>query len=202
MNRSEQLDQLFTALAKAQAEMKSASLSANNPFFKSKYAPFEAIVDASRPALSANGLSVSQIVDNDANGNPVLCTILGHASGQYLTSKMNINPAKSDVQGIGSYITYLKRYCYAALVGVITGEGDDDGEADRIARNTTTPSIKNIDPNDAEKLRSLLTGMPDLERQILSSFKVAALEYLPKDAFLRVYDRIKSIKREETDRNA
>ena len=57
---SDQIDQLATALAKAQGEFDTAGKNQKNPFFKSNYADFEAVVEASRPALSKYGLSVFQ----------------------------------------------------------------------------------------------------------------------------------------------
>lgn len=135
---STEIDQLATALAKAQGEMAVAGKNQKNPFFKSTYADFEAIINASRPSLSKYGLSVVQppfISENngsaDANGhvsNSYLVTILMHSSGQWIKSIARHNPPKNDIQSLSSYNTYLKRMCYTSLIGVATGD-DDDGEA-------------------------------------------------------------------------
>jgi hypothetical protein len=42
---------------------------------------------------------------------------------------MTVNPPKQDIQSLGSYLTYLRRYTYSAIVGVVASEEDDDGEA-------------------------------------------------------------------------
>lgn len=126
--RSSDTKELFTALAKAQAEMEAASLNAQNPFFKNRYADLAQIVKTSRPALTKHGLSVLQPIISHDDGNTYLITMLAHASGQYIESRLRINPPKSDVQTLGSYITYLRRYSYAALVGIVTSDEDDDGE--------------------------------------------------------------------------
>lgn len=125
---SEQIDQLATALAKAQAEFTIAGLNQKNPFFKSNYADFESIVAASRPSLTKYGLSVVQNVFHFDDGH-YLVTLLFHASGQWIKSKAKHNPAKTDVQSLSSYNTYLKRMCYTSLIGVVTGDIDDDGNA-------------------------------------------------------------------------
>ncbi|HSW75884.1 MAG TPA: ERF family protein [Candidatus Saccharimonadales bacterium] len=136
---SAEIDQLATALAKAQGEMAVAGKNQKNPFFKSTYADFEAIIHASRPALSKYGLSVVQppfISENaptnsDSIGqmsNSYLVTILMHSSGQWIKSIARHNPPKNDIQSLSSYNTYLKRMCYTSLIGVATGD-DDDGEA-------------------------------------------------------------------------
>ncbi|MCX5924001.1 MAG: ERF family protein [Candidatus Dependentiae bacterium] len=136
---SSEIDQLATALAKAQGEMAVAGKNQKNPFFKSTYADFEAIINASRPSLSKYGLSVVQppfISENSTStsesssqiGNSYLVTILMHSSGQWIKSIARHNPPKNDIQSLSSYNTYLKRMCYTSLIGVATGD-DDDGEA-------------------------------------------------------------------------
>ncbi|MCX5922990.1 MAG: ERF family protein [Candidatus Dependentiae bacterium] len=125
---SSQIDQLATALAKAQNEMSVAAKNQKNPFFKSSYADFEAIINASRPSLTKYGLSVVQPPFIYEDSNSYLVTILMHSSGQWIKSKARHNPPKADIQSLSSYNTYLKRMCYSSLVGVATGE-DDDGQA-------------------------------------------------------------------------
>lgn len=126
--RSEELKDLFTALAKAQAEMETADLSSENPFFKTRYADLAAIVKASRPALTKHGLSIIQQIITHDDGQTMLHTMLCHNSGQWVESKVRIVPPKNDVQSIGSYITYLRRYSIAAICGIVSSD-DDDGEA-------------------------------------------------------------------------
>ena len=45
-----------------------------------------------------------------------------------MKSFLPLNPAKSDSQGIGATLTYLRRYSLSAIVGVVCDD-DDDGEA-------------------------------------------------------------------------
>ena len=126
-HRSAELKDLFTALAKAQAEMQVAELSHENPYFKARYADLAAIIKASRAALTRNGLSISQQLLTDQQGYTQLHTMLGHNSGQWIESRMRIAPPKNDVQSLGSYITYIRRYSIAALCGIVAGNEDDDG---------------------------------------------------------------------------
>lgn len=55
----------------------------------------------------------------------VVCTMLLHESGEYIAGELALRPKKSDPQGIGSAITYARRYHLAMMVGVATA--DDDG---------------------------------------------------------------------------
>jgi hypothetical protein len=125
---SEALGELFAALAKAQGEIKNAAKDATNPHFNKKYAGLASIADACRSALSKNGISVIQVPFN-AGRDVGLTTMLGHSSGQWLSGTLCVAPAKWDAQGVGSVLTYLRRYCLAAMSGVAQAEDDDDGEA-------------------------------------------------------------------------
>ncbi len=154
---STNIDQLATALAKAQAEMGVACKNQKNPFFKSSYADFEAIIQASRPALCKYGLSVVQspfvyddvAATNGSVGNSYLITILMHSSGQWIKSKARHNPPKNDIQSLASYNTYLKRMCYTSIIGLATRD-DDDGEAAVAPTRTTFASRSVIDRNSVE----------------------------------------------------
>ena len=128
-SESQCLDKLYAALAKAQLEMLPAKTGSNNPFFKSKYADLASIVKASRIHLGTNGLAVIQRIVRNGSAGMTLLTRLCHASGQWIESSMTVNPPKQDIQSLGSYLTYLRRYTYSSIVGVVASEEDDDGEA-------------------------------------------------------------------------
>src|SRR5580692_9482507 len=65
--RSDVINDLATALAKAQSEMKVADLNKVNPYFKSRYADFTSVVETSRSSLTKHGLSVTQQILHDEN---------------------------------------------------------------------------------------------------------------------------------------
>jgi len=128
IDKSAELDQLGTALAKAQSEIEGAAKSAKNPHLRSKYADFLSVVEATRPALTSNGLSISQpitYVDNI----PAINTILLHSSGQYISSSMPIEVHEqkgiNKMQALGSAVSYARRYAYESIVGVARIEDDD-----------------------------------------------------------------------------
>jgi hypothetical protein len=127
MQKSENIAELAAALCKAQAEIKDSALDGKNPHFHSEYSTPTAIWSACREALTANGLSVVQTNDDEDADTVVLETTLLHSSGQWITGRMKMKPAKADPQGIGSATTYARRYALAAIVGV--APEDDDAEA-------------------------------------------------------------------------
>jgi hypothetical protein len=125
---SAEIGELAKALAAAQSEMTAATKDATNPHFKSKYATLASVWDAIRKPLTANGLSVSQILEAEQGGVAVR-TMLLHSSGQWLASRyvMPIGERLTP-QAMGSAITYARRYALSAIVG-IAPDDDDDGNA-------------------------------------------------------------------------
>lgn len=142
--QSEQIDQLATALSKAQGAMKSAAKSKENPFFKSHYADLPAVWEACRDALSKNGLAVIQTTQFDGT-ETWLETTLAHSSGQWMRSRYPVRPAKPDPQGLGSALTYSRRYALMAMVGVVAEDEDDDGEA-AVGRTNGNGHAKSPEP--------------------------------------------------------
>ena len=130
MIASSRLDQLAAALSAAQAEFGTVAKSANNPFFKSKYAALPDVVRAAGPILGKHGLSVMQFPGHEA-GVDTLTTILMHESGQHIGDTMLLKLPKNDAQGQGSAMTYARRYSYMAALGLVADEDDDGNAASR-----------------------------------------------------------------------
>lgn len=127
MKCSENIGNLAAALAKAQGAMKGATRDSSNPYFKSKYADLASVWEACREALTANELAIMQTNKQTDGLTVVIETTLAHSSGEWMTSDLTMVPTKADPQGIGSCITYARRYALAAMVGV--APEDDDGNA-------------------------------------------------------------------------
>lgn len=134
--KSESLTKIAPALLAAQKEMGSALKDSNNPFFRSKYADLNAVIDASVPVLNKNGIVVLQtpaVISSTSHGAPidainVIQTILLHESGEYLVGESEIVASKqNDPQAAGSATTYARRYGLQAMV-TLKAE-DDDAEA-------------------------------------------------------------------------
>ncbi|MBD5341915.1 MAG: hypothetical protein HDR79_07615 [Bacteroides sp.] len=88
--------------------------------YKFKYADLSACVKSAAPALKEQGLSVSQII-NDGK----LITLLSHTSGQWFKSELLLPAQSAEYQAFGSAITYLKRYSYCAILGIVADTDDD-----------------------------------------------------------------------------
>lgn len=156
MLRSDSLKQLIPALIAAQAEMDNPKKGKVNPAFKSGYADLGTVIECSREALAAQGLTVThQIGTGYTHGDTgqfasadSLCTILWHTSGEFLGSVHPLRPVKNDPQGFGSAITYARRYSLMSLLGLAAE--DDDGNA-ASARPSQANSI-------ADKMRTKGSG--------------------------------------------
>ena len=125
-NQSDHINEIATALAKCQGEMGPAIKDSINPHFKSKFATLYSIWEACRDPLSKNGLSVVQTMEF-INEKLCLTTKLMHSSGQWICSTTPVISARNDAQGIGSALSYFKRYSLSALLGICTADEDDDG---------------------------------------------------------------------------
>jgi hypothetical protein len=115
---------LYAALADAQSQLKGAVKDSTNPHFKSRYADLESVIEAMRAPFAANGLAFMQTVSDDSQ---FLRTIITHDSGESVTLQVPLIITKNDMQGVGSAITYARRYGLAAACGI--SQTDDDGEA-------------------------------------------------------------------------
>ena len=124
--RTESIIKVSAAMCKAWGELESAKENADNPYFKSKYAPLKEVIRAAKAVLPKHGLCALQpttVVD----GQKYVMTLILHTSGQYIGGLYPITPGKADPQGVGSAVTYSRRYGLSSMLG-IASDDDDDGE--------------------------------------------------------------------------
>lgn len=189
--QSESINELMGALAKAQGEMCNAIKDSANPFFKSKYADLSSVWNACRGPLSKNGLAIVQTIQQ-REGGEVLHTLLGHASGQWISSIMPIkskseSKGSNDIQQLGSALTYLRRYSLSAIVG-IAPDDDDDGNTATSYHNkpkaqAALPQPKTITEKQAYDLNDIISRCSPAFKQRVEDFlkksKVKELGELP-----------------------
>ena len=143
MQKSDSIKNIASAMCKAQSVMGGANKGANNPFFKSKYADFGAVIEVVREPFASNGLSYIQFPIED-NGRIGVETILMHESGEWISNSFTVQLSKQDAQGAGSAITYCKRYGLQAVAGIPSE--DDDG-------NHASPQTSNKSKNQEEPVK-------------------------------------------------
>jgi hypothetical protein len=139
ISNSESCAQIFTALAAAQSKFKPVKKTSENPFFSSKYAALDEVIEATKDALSENGICFLQM-PTIVDGKFVLITRLGHKSGEWLQFDYPIMTTKQDAQGYGSGVTYARRYSLQSILG-IAAESDDDGNAASQPKNDPVKKV-------------------------------------------------------------
>jgi len=133
MEKSNSIKEIAAALILFQMKVEKIKKDATNPFFKSKYASLSNIQDAISNPLAESGLTYSQFPDGDHG----LTTIIMHGnSGEWIQSTYRMKPVKDDPQGIGSSITYQKRY---AIAGALALNIDDDDDGNTATHGGKTP---------------------------------------------------------------
>lgn len=140
MTRSESITKLALALSKAQKNIGSAAKGSANPFFKSKYADLGSVMEACKEALNNEGITVLQPVTTTPEGKHAVETVLLHESGESISSTMTLELTKTNMQDLGSAISYARRYSLQSLV-FIPAE-DDDGEKSMTRTTTPTTIVK------------------------------------------------------------
>jgi len=155
---------LALALSKAQAAFqplgKDASVEIgmkNGQKYGYKYATLAACLESTRKALADNELALTQVLESRAEGL-VLITRLIHSAGGEIVSTMRVpidEGARNFIQGMGSSITYIRRYSYAALLGIAAEEDDDGalgGGQEESNTNTTKPPVNTVNtPEEIKK---------------------------------------------------
>ena len=88
-----------------------------------------------------------------------------HESGEWISGRLRVTPVKDDPQGLGSAITYGRRYGLAAIVGVAP-EDDDGNAASQPAPKSATKPQTTTNTRRVSK-RSTVAAAADTSRQTL-----------------------------------
>jgi hypothetical protein len=162
----------FIAAQMATEAVKKAS---TNPAFKSRYADLAVVVEAVIPALNESGIAVIQSPSFDGDLVSVT-TVLLHESGSSVTGTLSMRPTKMDPQGVGSAITYARRYALLAMAGA--APEDDDGQAASQPGNDRAPTPP-ISQDQADALRLEIEAVGADPAKFLAFFKIKWLEAMP-----------------------
>lgn len=169
-------NRLFDALFRAQAELPTV-IENSKKGARGKYVPLDALLLEVKPILQKHGLMIRQGQERsygaDDGGSktrifPVYTDIIHAPSGEMHRTTIEVPAPRMDAQGVGSAITYGKRYSLLAALGIATADdvADDDGAAGR-KREITEQSH---DSPELAQLKAQIDGIKDLDK--LLSFKV------------------------------
>lgn len=177
MKQSNDLNELFASLAKAQGAFK--------PIYKNKtmkipgrpdyqYADLAEIIKTVQPDLSAHGLSVLQPLDMDDKG-PLLITRLSHSSGQWIETVLPLG-SYTKHQEFGVEVSYKRRYALCSILNIMADD-DVDGHIETSKPNTIPPI--QAKPLSAFVDKTKINALPDDPAKRLISeeeWKVTALK--------------------------
>lgn len=203
------------ALAKAQGTYK--PLIANQDAPGRKFSNLQAILQATRESLSSNGLALHQYIDlqDDGAGAVLLVTMLGHESGQFISSRARIITGSNERQTGNIYEIYKRRHA-SMLLGIAPSDSDpfafdDDGEelAEKQLINTLRkpkePLREPIDRNDVvnkeqyEELLIELSGHESIAKDIMEVYGIETLADLPRGEYHRARSKILKIKKTQEE---
>lgn len=140
---------LATALAKVQAQLPKLERDRtvtvqqkNGDTYSYSYATLANLSETVLPLLAQHGLSFVAMPGAGTDGKMCVRYQLLHESGESLAGEFPIS-GEGGIQMIGGRITYARRYCLAAIVGVAADEDDEarlseDG-GPRTAQRATPP---------------------------------------------------------------
>lgn len=172
MDKSQSIQNIAKALGAFQAELPTITLdrevevkTKTGGSYKFKYATYKNIVETTKPILAKHNLSFTHLVEPDGS----VTTMLLHESGEYLTSSLTIR-GEQTAQGIGSCITYAKRYSLSSLLGVVADDDDDANIAEGNSFKTADDNRKWLNKgttdydNAVKKLASGAVKVTDIEK--------------------------------------
>jgi hypothetical protein len=173
---SDKIDQISAALVKAEASIGGAKKDAKNPHFKNEYATLASIVGASKGALIENGIVPIQSPGCIIEGAIRMTTRLLHESGQWIETTCDVPVGKRDPQGVGSTITYARRYALAAALNIPVV--DDDAESAMIRGQAANEEPETIDSEQAIELERRIESLDANKAALLEYFKVDNLRQI------------------------
>lgn len=188
MNYSDDINELAAALAKAQGEIGDAAKGSENPYYKSKYADLAAVRSVIREPLANNGLSIVQL-PKTVDGGVEVDTMLLHSSGQYIRSSLFMPAAKSDAHGVGSAITYARRYSLMSILCLATEDDDGNAAVDSVKRSPPKPVVSDdvlaagtrAAAKGSASLTSWWNSLPEATRKSLPANELANLKKIATD---------------------
>lgn len=205
MKTSEQLNELFSALSKAQENIKNAQKEGYNPMFKSNYTTVTSVLEAIKSVYKEN-ISVIQMPEADK-----LITRVGHSSGQWLEieTPLFVGEPKgmSKMQAYGNAVTYARRYALVSLFGI--GQEDNDGNDynhnEPMQKKETLnkplnkiPNKTNINEKPVDRKQGFLDSMKKLAAidnesfvNLLGAAGYERAEDVPEESYGKVYKQIK-----------
>jgi len=120
---------IIKLLMNARADIQPVKKSGTNPHFRSKYATLEGVIEAVTEPLSKHGFLLIHRSTQNEHGMTITTELL-HETGEGFATSIPLVLGKNDMQGLGSAITYARRYGIMSLLN-LPAEDDDGNQASK-----------------------------------------------------------------------
>lgn len=152
LEMSSAINEISTALVKAQSELGSASKGQSG--YGYNYSDLAEVIRSSKEALTNNGLAVVQLV-GPTTDKVSLTTILTHSSGQFFKTESSIDlidmKGCNKAQCAGASLSYLRRYAYQAIIGQPSEDNDASSEGLKSSKRSASPKKSSGDSSGTNK---------------------------------------------------
>lgn len=153
------------------------------------YAKYEKIDEIIRPLLIRHGFGLR--FNSEPNGATVIISAtLSHRGGHSITDRVPLgidaSGAKNNVQGVGSTISYGKRYLVGMLLNLVFEGEDDDGVASEFVPMTD---------QQAETIKNLLKETNADVCRFIEHYGVASVDDMDARQYDEAYNTLMTKKR-------
>lgn len=152
MKTSESTDRIDAAMARVQASLKPVTknkgvkVDGEKAKWESRFATLEALYEAAREALTAEGIAIYQGGDwIPGGGSERMATRLALA-GQWIESSFPIKETRPGAQGFGGGVSFARRWGLCGMVGLVPADAEEqqgyrDERPARAQRPKSTPGL-------------------------------------------------------------
>jgi len=192
MQKSESIKNLAIALSKFQSEVENPKNTADNPFYHSKYAPLQDVLNTVRPLLSKHGLSIIQSPSGDGQSISIT-TMLLHESGEWIEfDPLVLKAEKITPQGAGSAITYGRRYALSAVLGISSEDDDDGNSLEKTQQNSGQK--KQLTEKQVKRLYAIANSAgfstADVKKVLMKDYNKTQAADLTKEEYDEICERL------------
>lgn len=179
---SDTTGELDKALASFQREALDPVVDSRNPHFRSRYASLKQTLTRNRKIAAQHGLSFTQhpIIEGNLAGTVLR---VGHESGEWMTSTLLLPLAKATPQGVGSAITYARRYQINGVMGLAPTDDDDGEKAEEafhverlsqlVSEMAEIDTVEELDEFAKSAVRPFIASAPAFREECLAKYRAA-----------------------------
>jgi len=196
---SESFLHIGAALSAAQSKFgrykadNTAKVASDKATYTYKYADLGGLLAATLPALNGEGIALLQgaTTTNESASAIVVETRLLHTSGEWIRTRFGLKSTSGTPQGVGSAVTYARRYALQSLLGVAPADDDDAQGASDTAAQAAQKQLESA----TQQLSDLPKKLHDARLQI--DRLIAAKAALDQATIVRLVQEMTSSERTE-----